>query len=335
MTPFKPSLTENKDLIKDDSWPEAKHRFEDESVKAVRAALASGRPLLLLGEPGIGKSQLARAVAAELEVPFLNLVIDERTERDDLFYRYDAVARVAKAQMLSIEGRSANGKKVDFEKDLAESRFTRPGVFWWAFHWESAEELLDGFFNNEGVTRPRMPDGWAAGSEKCCAQGCSSVVLIDEIDKADTAVPNGLLECLGNMGFKSPHLAAPVSLHEGAAPPLVIITTNRERELPLAFLRRCLVHEMEFPKTEEKAIDLLQVRARTRWTKGEVGDEILREVAQDLWKQRESSKGMWQPGAAEFLDLVKVLVELHSGDEDAQKNAIAEYRQFTFEKLGD
>lgn len=275
-------------------------------------------------------------MAAELEVPFLNLVIDERTERDDLFYRYDAVARVAKAQMLSIEARGEGGGSADFKKDLSEARYTRPGVFWWAFDWKGASDLLGDFVNKEGVAAPIPPThDWAADSEKCLEQGCSSVVLIDEIDKADTAVPNGLLECLGNMGFKSPHLAKPVSLKKGAAPPLVIITTNRERELPLAFLRRCLVHEMEFPKTEERALELLTFRTRTRWGEEQVEDDILRQVVEGLWKQRESSKGMWQPGAAEFLDLIKVLVELHPGDPEEQRKAIDEYQKFTFEKIAD
>lgn len=81
------------------AWPATRHQFDKDGVWAIRAALATGRPLLLRGEPGIGKSQLARAAAEHLRVPFLAKVIDERTERDDLLCYYDAVARVAAAQV--------------------------------------------------------------------------------------------------------------------------------------------------------------------------------------------------------------------------------------------
>jgi len=83
MTLFNPSLTEIYPLAGVDSWPVSRHRFQADTIDAVQAALAAARPLLLRGEPGIGKSQVARAVAAFLKVPFLYHVIDERSERDD------------------------------------------------------------------------------------------------------------------------------------------------------------------------------------------------------------------------------------------------------------
>jgi len=104
-TLFNPDLKESLPLPLQDSWPESSHRFDTKSVWAVRAAIASGRPLLLRGEPGIGKSQIARAVAEELKVPFLYHVVDERSERDELLYTYDAVARLAEAQVSALSER--------------------------------------------------------------------------------------------------------------------------------------------------------------------------------------------------------------------------------------
>src|SRR4051812_19672296 len=99
---FDPDLSQAIHLPKRGSWPKSRHRFSLKSVWAVRAAIAAQRPLLLRGEPGIGKSQLARAVAEKLGVPFLYHVVDERSERDELLYSYDAVARLAEAQVSSL-----------------------------------------------------------------------------------------------------------------------------------------------------------------------------------------------------------------------------------------
>ena len=86
------------DLLPVESWPETRHRFHETDLWAIRSALAAERPLLLRGEPGIGKSQLARAAAQVLRVPFLYKVIDSRCECTELLHDYDAVSRLAKAQ---------------------------------------------------------------------------------------------------------------------------------------------------------------------------------------------------------------------------------------------
>ena len=180
-----------------DSWPETWHRFDARSVWAVRAALAARRPLLVRGEPGLGKSQLARAAAHILNVPFLCQVINARCECTDLLYTYDAVSRLAQAQVMGSASQGA-----DWADKLTESRFVQPGILWWTFDWESARQQAGRFCRI--VREPFRPNGWTPG------QGC--VVLIDEIDKADADLPNGLLESLGNNGFQAQQTGCSVAL---------------------------------------------------------------------------------------------------------------------------
>ena len=303
---------------------------------AVRAAIAAGRPLLLRGEPGIGKSQLARAVAVELRVPFLYQVVDERSERDSLLYTYDAVARLAEAQ---VSGLSAKDDPKWREK-LAERNFIRPGVLWWAYNWKSAEAQVDEHFSKHcrACQKPKKPDDWSPTAPE---RMCGPVVLVDEIDKADPSVPNGMLECLGNQGFQTEQLGEAVSLEKdengkviGKAP-LVIITTNEERELPAAFLRRCLVHQMRFPDGQEAVEQfLVGQRARVFWTAEQVSDKVCRDVIGQLLGERDSARreGLAIPGAAEFLDILRVLVELHAGEEEKQLEAMRKISGFALKK---
>lgn len=317
-------------LPPEDTWGEAWHRFDKESVWALRAAIASGRPLLLRGEPGIGKSQLARAAAAVLRVPLLAHVVDERSERDELLATFDAVARLAQAQVSALVARDG----LPWQERLAENNFVRPGVLWWAFDWSGADDQLGRFREHcRKCEAPVAPVGWA---QVACDRLCGPVVLVDEIDKADPSVPNGLLETLANHGFRIPQTGERVVLPPGAKPPLVIITTNEERELPAAFLRRCLVHHMGFPADREEAIRFMIERSRSRkeWTPEKISDEMCRKVAESLLRDREGAGGDGQavPGAAEFLDLVRILVELHPGDEILQEAALRDVEGFALRK---
>lgn len=326
---FSPDLSTPIDLPQRDSWPASRHRFDPTSVWAVRAALAARRPLLLRGESGIGKSQLARAVAEVARVPFLYHVVDERSERDELLFQYDAIARLAEAQVSALEAREA---PKNWRSRLAERNFIRPGVLWWAFNWADAERQSLVFSQHCRVCKaPAKPADWTPDADRLCGP----VVLVDEIDKADPSVPNGLLESLGNQGFQSAQLGDVVTLEPGSKPPLVMITTNEERELPAAFVRRCLVLQMEFSEDPAQAeAFLIQERARVFWTPDQVSDAVCRQVVHQLLADRASarSQGASVPGAAEFLDLIRALVELHSGNEVEQGKALKEIAVFSLKK---
>lgn len=314
------------------SWPNSAHRFDKRSFCALRTAIACGRPLLLRGEPGIGKSQLARAAASYWKVPFLPFVVDERTERDDLFYTFDAVARIAQAQVTGLVVQHLT-EQIDWRQLLHEKNFVRPSVLWWAYDWTSADRQSELFSTSRNLPleRPEAPEGWTPSVER----PCGPVVLIDEIDKADSAVPNGLLECLGNHGFHSPPISGSIRLAEGAKPPLVILTTNEDRELPPAFLRRCLVLELTFPEDMSDAERfLIEDRARVFWGHEVVSDAICRQAAQMLLSERNLSHmdGVSLPGAAEYLDIIRVLVELCPGNDVAQLDALMKINEFALRK---
>lgn len=309
------------------SWPESKHRFDEKSVLAVNAAIASGRPLLLRGEPGIGKSQLARAVAAAHKVPFLYTVLDERSERDDLFYHYDAIARLAEAQVAGLLAQEEE-TKTSWREHLAERNFIRPGVLWWAFNWKDASDQAERFAQ---ATKRKIAT-WDAGDWTPKSKSlCGPVVLVDEIDKTDPSVPNGLLEGLGNQGFQTDQLGEAVCLPKGAKPPLILITTNEERELPAAFLRRCLVLRMVFPENDQ-AEEFLRTRARVHFSEKQISDEVCNLVAAQLLLDREQArkKAMPEPGAAEYLDLLRILAKTKGNK--AQKEAYKHLSEFTFRK---
>lgn len=309
------------------TWPRSSHQFDAPSVWAVRAALATGRPLLLRGKPGMGKSQLARAVAAKLKVPFLSLVVDERTERDDLLFGYDPVARLAQAQVAGALSKSG----VDWSMGLEENCFVRPGPLWWALDWGGARTQAS-IYSRDGrrCTEPSVPAGWTPEADRACGP----VVLVDEIDKADASVPNGLLEAMANDGFRVEQPALEVSRKEGAKPPLVMITTNEERELPSAFLRRCWVLQMRFPEKRADAVTFLLGRARVHFGPGEVSDGMLTEIAEAFMTERGAAKAKsaYEPGPSEYLEVVRALVMMHSGKDLDQGAAFREIKEFAFGK---
>lgn len=167
--------------------PEAVHQFDLRQIRAINAALAARRPLLVRGEPGIGKSQLARAAAKSLGRVFIPHTVDVRTESRDLLWHFDAVARLAEAQLLGALCRSPDqelpkeadkAKTPDIRDRLALSWFLHPRALWWAFDWDGAEKQAQ----RVGISPPPHPDGGDP------ANGC--LVLIDEIDKAEADVPN-------------------------------------------------------------------------------------------------------------------------------------------------
>lgn len=321
--------------------PSARHRFEPRQLAAINAALAACRPLLVRGEPGIGKSQLARAAAKALGRAFVQHVVDARTESRDLLWHFDAVGRLAKAQVMGAlqigylplpkaEGETDTDPTeqalVRLDERLAIRNFLHPRALWWAFHWSDAENQA----KSVGAETPPQPDG---GDPR---KGC--VVLIDEIDKAESDVPNGLLEALGAGRFTPEGRAEPVVAEE--PPPLVIITTNEERALPDAFIRRCLVLHLALPREPAALIEKLVERGRTHFDDPVTGESratpaLLRKAAELLAKDRaDADRRHWRPlpGQAEYLDLVRAVVTQARGSAEAQERLIDEVAEFVLKK---
>lgn len=220
-------------------------------VEAVNLALYLERPLLLKGEPGCGKTQLARAVAYELNLNFEAWYVKSTSRARDGLYTYDAVGRLRDAQL------AASNRLTPEEKQRIEnpSTYVRWGPLGRAF---------------QHATR--------------------TVVLIDEIDKADIDFPNDLLLELDERRFVVEETGQEIS---AKVAPLVFVTSNDEKDLPDAFLRRCLFHYVKFPSSQRlaeimralfptasdvlmtKAVSrFLELREEMRKDKGEAGKKV-------------------------------------------------------------
>jgi MoxR-like ATPase len=208
--------------------------YDEALVLAVNVALATKRPLLIRGRPGTGKTSVARDVARHLRWRYYTRTISSRTQARDLLWSYDDVARLSAAGSGSAKSRE---------------NYVVPGVLWWAF--SPATALAAVLAGAEPGSRAD-PAEYPAGPPPIGST--PAVVLLDELDKADPDVPNDLLEPLGVFRFDGPR--TPV---DADPVPLTIITTNEERELPRAFLRRCVVHVLRSP-TPQRLRDIATVK---------------------------------------------------------------------------
>jgi hypothetical protein len=305
-----------------------RHLFDSASRNAILAALGAGRPLLLRGEPGVGKSQLAEAAASVLNRLLLTVVVDSRTESRDLLYQIDTLRRLAEAQLC---GALPATTAEDFKKTrqrVSLRRFIAPGPLWWAFDWTSAAAQA----RRAGITGRYSEEQWEN------AEG--AVLLIDEIDKAEADVPNGLLEALGAGRFSVADRPEPI--RQSSVPPLVVITTNEERSLPQAFVRRCVVLTLQLPgefdeKGRNPQLQQWLVDRGVAHFGQQLHVDVLKAAAEQLVEDRfRAIDGHWQikPGQAEYLDLLRAVAELDPGlqNKASQLQRLEAIREFILRK---
>lgn len=217
---------------------------------AVNAAVALQRPLLVKGEPGTGKTVLAREIAAALDAPLIEWHVKSTTKAQHGLYEYDAVKRLR-------DGQLGDPRVQDI------SNYIVRGKVWEAF------------------VSPKRP-----------------VLLIDEIDKADIEFPNDLLLELDRMEF---FVYETQELVKATARPVIIITSNNEKELPDAFLRRCFFHYIRFPDRETMQ-DIVDVHFPG------LKKDLLREALTLFYEVREVPGLSKRPSTSELLDWIKLLV---------------------------
>ncbi|MDG1280407.1 MAG: MoxR family ATPase [Pseudorhodobacter sp.] len=237
---------------------------EDLSV-AVNAAVVLQRPLLVKGEPGTGKTELARQVASAMNLPILEWHVKSTTKAQQGLYEYDAVSRLRDSQLGD-------------ERVHDVRNYIRKGKLWQAF--EAGERV---------------------------------VLLIDEIDKADIEFPNDLLQELDRMEFFVYETGETISARHR---PIVIITSNNEKELPDAFLRRCFFHFIRFPDAET-------LRAIVRVHFPDIKDALLTTALSQFFDLRETPGLRKKPSTSEVLDWLKLLLAEDLGPEDLKRDKVA------------
>jgi MoxR-like ATPase len=279
--------------------------LEDEKLQFVtEVAIVTQRPLLLRGEPGSGKSSFAPFAARNLNWRYYEQTVTGRTEAKDMLWRFDALRRLRDA------------RDPDRETDLSAEKYVTPGPLWWAFNRPEAlrvAKLRPGFSKTDD-TVSFEPFSTVNGKR----DPLRAVVLIDEIDKADPNVPNDLLEVLGTNRFRVEEAELDVDRqfpkdndkqHESL---LTVITTNEERDLPPAFLRRCVVFTIGEPEDPAERLKRLEQIAALHMApliaaRENEGAAMVKEVAAKCLQLRESAKKQQRrgPSIAEFLDAVR------------------------------
>ena len=217
---------------------------------AVNAAINLEKPLLVKGEPGTGKTELAKQVAIKLGLTLFEWNIKSTTKAHQGLYEYDAVSRLRDSQL--------GDKKVNDIKN-----YIKKGTIWSAF---SSEE--------------------------------KAVLLIDEIDKADIEFPNDLLHELDKMKFLVYETGEIISANKR---PIVIITSNNEKELPDAFLRRCFFHYIQFPD-QETLKKIINVHFP------DIKKNLLQSALEIFFDIREVPGLKKKPSTSEILDWIKLLL---------------------------
>ena len=223
---------------------------EKDLTVAVNAAIRLERPLLVKGEPGTGKTELAVQIASALGLELIEWSVKSTTKAQQGLYEYDAVSRLRDSQL--------GDERVN---DVAN--YIRRGKLWEAF-----------------------------------AADRKTVLLIDEIDKADIEFPNDLLQELDRMEFFVYETGETIRARHR---PIVIITSNNEKELPDAFLRRCFFHYIRFPDMEtlQRIVDVHYPGIK---------QTLVREALTQFYEVRETAGLKKKPSTSEALDWIRLLV---------------------------
>ena len=319
--------------IQNDHHEDYTYVFEPQALNAIKAAVLINRPLLVRGKPGSGKSQLAKAAASYLDRCFIPYVVSAKTESQNLLWSFDAVARLADAQ---IEGAlcSSESQKEEIRKKLSLKNYIRPEALWAALNWEDGKKQSDLIARNQG--KDPLEENYQCrlssyhNSDK--AQSNGVVVLIDEIDKADSSLPNGLLEVLGSNRFQPEGFDYAIERSSNKDnQPLIIITTNDEHPLPDAFVRRCLVVDVGMPEDSERKQkaylvshaepNFEQLQGLTVNDREGNAQSVFEAVADQLIDDRKKAKqdGI-KPlvGQAEYFDLLRGISSLAKPEDDAE-----------------
>ena len=230
---------------------------------AVNAAVTLERPLLIKGEPGTGKTELAKQVSLGLKLEMLEWNIKSTTKAQQGLYEYDAVSRLRDSQL--------GDKRVN-----NVANYIRKGKLWEAFERDK-----------------------------------KVVLLIDEIDKADIEFPNDLLQELDKMAFYVYETGETISAQRR---PVVIITSNNEKELPDAFLRRCFFHYIKFPDQET-------LRKIVKVHYPNIKDNLLSTALTQFFEIREQSGLKKKPSTSEVLDWLKLLLADDLKPEDLRRES--------------
>ena len=312
------------------TWKPSVHVFDERTANALTAAWLSERPLLVRGDPGTGKSQLARAAAVALGWQLVSEVVSAHTEIQDLWYRFDAVSRLGQAQLLSAFRDQFTPELLKTELD--PRKFLSPGALWWAYDWKTAQD-----YYAESDFRLYHPNP-ENEQDKTLPKGI--VLLIDEIDKADADLPNSLLETLDNARFRIPWVNESIGYRKDNADairPLVVITTNEDRQLPAAFVRRCLVLNLELPEKESALVGHLVRRGSEHFSDAQgqavFSPKVMETAARQLYQDRQEAValGFKPPGQAEYLDMLRVLACLKL-NEAQQLKKLEQIQDFALKK---